>query len=124
MARFVLSVRVTMWRQFHMETKSRQYAAVRVTLIISLGLLAGLGAAQVRAECNEVVSGLLGPMGITQSNKGNLLVAESGPATPNSARISIVSPQGERRTLVSGLPSGVYFETGQASGPSGLFLHG
>jgi hypothetical protein len=107
-----------------METKSRQYAAVRLTLIISLGLLAGLGAAQVRAECNEVVSGLLGPMGITQSNKGNLLVAESGPATPNSARISIVSPQGERRTLVSGLPSGVYFETGQASGPSGLFLHG
>jgi hypothetical protein len=90
----------------------------------TLTLCIALAARQLEAQCRPIVSGLFNPTGITQSNKGNLLVAENGTSTPNTGRISIVSPQGERRTLLSGLPSGVYFETGQASGPSGLFLRG
>ncbi len=83
-----------------------------------------LAGGQSHAQCTEIVSGLHGPTGITQSNKGNLLVAEAGPVTPNSGRISIVTTEGERRTLVDGLPSGVYFETNGASGPNGVFLRG
>jgi hypothetical protein len=51
------------------------------------------------------------------------LVAESGTAAPNTGRISIVDLDGNRRTLVSGLPSGIS-DVGTPNGPSGLFMRG
>ena len=63
------------------------------------------------------------PTGIIQSNTGNLLIAESGTAAPNTGRISIVDLIGNRRTLVAGLPSGIS-DVGTPNGPSGLFMRG
>ncbi len=85
------------------------------------------GAPAVRAQCpvTQIASGLQGPLGITISEKGNLLVSEKGTRTPNTGRISIVDPSGNRRTLVDGLPSGLNFEgENQPSGVGGLFLRG
>jgi hypothetical protein len=85
-------------------------------------LLAGAGA---RAQCPApvVTAGLQAPLGITQSNQGNLLVAETGPPVVNAGRISIVAPSGGTRTLLGGLPSGVN-AIGDFSGPHGLFMRG
>jgi hypothetical protein len=63
------------------------------------------------------------PTGIIQSNKGNLLVAESGTPIANSGRISIVDLAGNRRTLLAGLPSGIS-DVGTPNGPSGLAMMG
>jgi hypothetical protein len=52
-----------------------------------------------------------------------LLIAENGTSTPNSGRISIVDRSGDRRTLLSGLPSAIN-DVGDPSGPAGLFLRG
>jgi hypothetical protein len=83
-----------------------------------------VGSAGAQCPVTQIASGLYGPLGITISNKGNLLVAEKGTITPNTSRISIIDPSGTRRTLVDGLPSGINFENGQPSGASGLFLRG
>jgi hypothetical protein len=75
------------------------------------------------AACTTTNAILQIPTGIIQSKTGNLLVAESGTATPNSGRISIVDLSGSRRTLVAGLPSGIS-DVGAPNGPSGLFMRG
>ena len=74
------------------------------------------------AQCSIVYSGLEGPVSIVQSNTGNLLVSESGSPTPNTGRISLVK-NGQQRTLLSGLPSGIN-DQGGVSGPAGLFMRG
>lgn len=74
-------------------------------------------------QCTELTSGLQLPLGITQSNLGNLVVTESGTRTPNTGRISIIDPGGSRRTLVSGLPSAIN-DVNDPSGPAGLFMRG
>ncbi|HEX6624792.1 MAG TPA: ScyD/ScyE family protein, partial [Pyrinomonadaceae bacterium] len=87
-------------------------------------LLAGTPAhAQVICPVTEVTAGLLRPLGITHSNQGNLLVSETGTATPDTGRVSIVGLDGTRRTLLDGLPSAIS-DVGDPSGPSGLFLRG
>jgi len=83
-----------------------------------------LAAASTMAQCSEVVSGLRTPSGITQSNQNNLIVSEAGTLGGlNSGRISIVDPQGGRRTLVNGLPSATS-DVGDPAGPSGVFMRG
>ncbi|MCI0535633.1 MAG: hypothetical protein L0Z50_10440, partial [Verrucomicrobiales bacterium] len=79
----------------------------------------------VRAQCPavELVSGLRGPLGIVQSNQRNLLISERGTRTPNTGRISIVDLDGNRRTLLDGLPSGIS-DVNDPSGPTGLFMRG
>src|SRR3954451_20818957 len=53
---------------------------------------------------------------------GNLLVAEVGTANPtNTSRVSIVAPDGNRRTLIGGLPSAIN-AVNLATGASGLYL--
>ena len=102
---------------------------IRPTVGILLAFLAvatlSLAGAEVRAQCppDALTSGLQSPLGITQSNKDNLLVAETGTGAPGSGRISIVGLDGTRRTLLAGLPSGIS-DVGEPSGPSGLFLRG
>src|SRR5215204_3493854 len=79
--------------------------------------------AQVVCPVTQVTAGLRRPIGITQSDQGNLLVSETGTPAPDTGRISIVDPGGQRRTLLDGLPSGIS-DAGDPSGPDGLFLRG
>jgi len=62
-------------------------------------------------------------MGMALSNQGNVLVSETGTATPHSGRISIVDPSGDRRTLLDGLPSGKS-DVGDPAGPAGIAMRG
>lgn len=80
-------------------------------------------AAPVSAQCNEVISGLRQPLGTALTNQGNLLVSETGTRDPNSGRISIVDSEGNRRTLLDGLPSAIN-DVNDPSGPAGLFMRG
>jgi hypothetical protein len=75
----------------------------------------------VIAQCAPLTSDLHVPLSVIQSENGNLFVSESGTLTPNTGRISIVDRNGNRRTLLDGLPSGIN-DVGEISGPSGLFL--
>ncbi len=93
---------------------------LRFSLILALCLLGSIAA---RGQCSQVISGLQFPLGITQSNQDNLLIGESGLITPNTGRISIVDPDGNRKTLIDGLPSGRN-DVGDPSGPAGLFIRG
>jgi hypothetical protein len=82
-------------------------------------------ASEVKAQCpgTTLTGGLQLPSKIIQSEKNNFLIAETGTGAPNSGRISIVDEQGNRRTLLDGLPSGIN-ETSEPSGPGGLNLRG
>ncbi len=92
--------------------------------VLAVATLA-LAGVEVRAQCppDALTSGLLRPIGITQSNQDNLLVSETGTTALHSGRISIVDLDGNRRTLLAGLPSGIS-DVGDPSGPAGLFLRG
>ena len=98
------------------------HVAFSLALAASAVLLAG---AQASAQCpaTPLTSGLQIPLGIAQSNQGNLLVSETGTSTPNTGRISIVGLNGTRRTLLDGLPSGLN-DVNEPSGPAGLFMSG
>lgn len=83
-----------------------------------------IGTAAASAQCTEIVSGLRNPLATALTNQGNLLVSETGtPDKPRSGRISLVAPNGHRRTLLRGLPSGKS-DVGDPSGPSGIFMRG
>src|SRR5215471_19053536 len=105
-----------------MDTQVRSIS--RAALGAAAALLA-LGAdAGAQCQVTEIASGLRFPLGITQSNAGNFLVAESGtPGVLNSGRISIVEPNGRRRTLIDGLPSAPN-DVNDPSGPSGVVMRG
>jgi hypothetical protein len=74
-------------------------------------------------ETSVLATGLLTPSKVIQTPLGNFLVSENGTGAHNTGRISIVDPQGNRRTLLDGLPSGID-HTGGKSGTSALFLRG
>ena len=82
-----------------------------------------LATAKATAQCTELTAGLHQPLGSALTNRGNLLVSESGTGMPSSGRVSIVDPSGNRRTLLDGLPSGIN-DVGGSSGPAGLFMSG
>jgi hypothetical protein len=88
-------------------------------------LACALASASVgRAQSVSVFTGgLKGPTKVVITNKGNLLVAESGDG-PNAGRLSVVDRQTRaRRTILDGLPAGPSPEGG-ISGPSGLAVQG
>jgi hypothetical protein len=94
-----------------------------------LGLLAGTaalaGGIAGAADCDVVASGLRSPIGSAFTNQGNLVVSETGiKNVPASGRVSIVSPDGGRRTLLDGLPQGTNAAGGDASGPNSLAMRG
>ena len=68
-------------------------------------------------------TGLLAPAKIIQTPRGNFIVAEAGPQVPNHGRVSIVDQQGNRRTLLDGLPSARTF-VGDYNGTTGVYLDG
>jgi hypothetical protein len=80
-------------------------------------------AARAAAQCTPVLFGLKGPGALAWTNQGNLLVSETGDGTLHSGRISIVEPNGTRRTLLDGLPS-ARADVGEPSGPAGLVMRG
>lgn len=82
-----------------------------------------LSSASARAQCPVITSGLRSPISTALTNQGNLLVSETGNGAPNSGRISIIGPEGHRRTLLKGLPSAPS-DVGDPSGPTGLFMNG
>lgn len=65
-------------------------------------------------------SGLKAPTKILRTAQGSLLVAEAGDG-PNSGRVSLVLANGQRRTLLAGLPAGINAQR-EPSGVSGLAL--
>jgi hypothetical protein len=99
--------------------------------LVSLGFsillgtsVVALSGAPVLAQCSDVVTGLREPLGIEQSNQDNLIVSETGTlGVLHSGRISIVSTEGTRRTLLDGLPSATN-DQGEPSGPAGVFMRG
>lgn len=101
---------------------NRVLASIRpLAAVAAVGIVAGVA----RAQCpvTELASGLQLPLGITQTNQGNLIVSETGTPVPNTGRISIVDLDGNRRTLLDGLPSGLN-DVREPSGPAGVFLRG
>lgn len=98
-------------------------ASVRFSLLVALAVMVAGAHAQAQCPAPVLTSGLQLPLGITQSNQDNLIVSESGTTIPNTGRISIVGLNGTRRTLLSGLPSGLN-DIFEPSGPAGLYLRG
>jgi hypothetical protein len=94
--------------------------AFAVALVTSTVFLAS---SQAHGQCSDVITGLHLPLGVTQSNQNNLIVSESGTTSPNTGRISIVDANGNRRTLLDGLPSAIN-DVGEVSGPDRLFIRG
>jgi hypothetical protein len=98
--------------------------AVRVALAgVSVVIVPSLAGAQAVCPVTPVASGLQSPLSIVLTPLGNLLVAESGGRPSNTGRISIIGLDGQRRTLLTGLPSGIN-DVGEPSGPAGLFMRG
>src|SRR5438045_746665 len=99
--------------------------AMTASFLIAAAATSMLAATEAYAQkaCTQFASGLQFPLAITQSNQGNLVVAEGGQGTPNTGRISIVDSSGARRTLLAGLPAGLS-DVGDPDGPGGLFLRG
>mgnify|MGYP001030622013 CR=1 FL=1 len=102
---------------------SRGLRAACMAVLCGTGMVAGVAA--TAADCEVLTSGLRAPIGSVITNQGNLVVSETGTANvANSGRISIVSPDGTRRTLLDGLPQGTNAAGGDASGPNAISMRG
>jgi hypothetical protein len=93
-----------------------------------LGLLCACSAQSLLAQTpcpgiSTFATGLTGPSKIIQTPRGNFIVAEAGPPVVNHGRVSIVDQQGNRRTLLDGLPSARTF-VGDYNGTTGIYLQG
>jgi len=99
--------------------KLGRFLSISFLLLVCILLADGTANAQTTSV---FASGLNRPIKIIDTPTGHFLVSESGTATPNSGRISIFDSTGNRRTLISGLPSGL--SMGSALGPAGLELQG
>src|SRR5688572_3228946 len=99
----------------------------KLNSILSI-VIAGSLAVGAQAQTTSVLTtGLNRPTKMLIAKDDYLLVAESGAATPNTGRISVVdTTTGVRQTLVEGLPSGLSGLGGapEMSGPSALVLRG
>lgn len=106
-----------------MDIPSQARKAIAPALAAAL-LAAAFGKLHAQPTCTatEVAAGLDAPLGIAMTPLGNLVVTESGDGQ-NDGRISIVTPSGARRVLLSGLPSGTN-DIGGTSGPAGVFMRG
>lgn len=97
---------------------------ILVPLLLIIAAAAPAAFAQTVTTLN---AGMLLPTRIATAADNSLLVTEAGTVVPNTGRISVLDrTTGERRTLVSGLPSGVNNLGGPPtpSGPTALVLSG
>jgi hypothetical protein len=92
--------------------------------VLTLGIF-GPAAARAQVACDvPLASGLKVPLGLVLTDQRNLLVSESGDqGVLHSGRISIVSSDGARRTLLDGLPSASN-DVNEPSGPAGIVMRG
>jgi len=96
--------------------------SIRILATTALGLL--VLAIPVVAQEAPFVSGLLRPIEMAFTQQGNIIVTEVT-TTPNSGRLALVDrTSGARRTLIDGLPSGIFVSTNNPSGPAGIALQG
>jgi hypothetical protein len=99
----------------------------KLTTLAALVLLAlTLTSLSAMAQTASVFAGgLKTPVRLIITPGGNLLVAESGSGN-GDGRISIIDHNGNRRTLVDGLPSAINLSGGEPapSGPTALALRG
>ena len=96
------------------------------TLLIIIAIIAyALSGINVQAQCptSAFATGLKAPNKVILTSSGHLIVAEAG-AGANTGRVSIITRQGVRRTLIDNLPSGFAPPNNDPSGPSGLVLSG
>lgn len=95
-------------------------------LLLAATLLLALACVTARAQSAPTVfsTGLKAPAKIISTAQGALVVAEGGSGA-NTGRISVIDRNGQRRTLIDGLPAAIT-QNGEAepSGPSGLDLSG
>ena len=90
-------------------------------------LIAAFSNGPIQAQTSSVfVTGLNEPRKIIYAPMQRyFLVSEAGiPTIPNSGRISIITNEGERHTLIDGLPSGITPPDNSTSGPSALWIQG
>src|SRR5437762_31884 len=78
--------------------------------VLGVSLMCAAFAVSLRAQApcpgvSTFATGLVAPSKIIQTPRGNFIVAEAGPQVVNHGRVSIVDRQGNRRTLLDGLPS-------------------
>ena len=104
------------------KTTFSAYIVNKFSVVLGVSILLCC-ATQASAQCSEITSGLRMPLGITQSNLDNLLVSETGTRSLHTGRISIVDVNGNRRTLLDGLPSAIN-DVNEPSGPAGVFMRG
>jgi hypothetical protein len=104
------------------EKQTMIHRKVTISTILATCLLALCAINASAQSASTFTGGLQAPSKMMTTADGNLLVAEGGAAV-NAGRISILDRNGNRRTLVEGLPSGPTPEGG-FSGPSGLELRG
>lgn len=98
--------------------------AATIAAVAALGIAAAADARAQAACTTPVTDGLRFPLGIVQTNQRHLLVSEAGDrGVLHSGRVSIVSVDGVRRTLVDGLPSATT-DAGEPGGPAGLLMRG
>ncbi len=98
-----------------------------LSVIVTASFVLLLSVANVEAQTSSIlVSGLRAPGKIIHvQQKKYFLVSESGiAAMPNSGRISIVTIEGDRFTLIDGLPSGQAPPNNDPSGPSAMTVQG
>jgi hypothetical protein len=113
-------------KEIVMKARFENFSLKRILSVLFLTaasiLLLSLNA---KAQCSELLSGLRDPLGTALTNQGNLLVSENGIySIVHSGRISIVDPvNGNRRTLLDGLPSAIN-ESNEQSGNHGLVMLG
>lgn len=82
---------------------------------------------EIQAQVSTTfIAGLRSPQKIIYAQQQRyFLVSESGiPGLPNSGRISIITNDGDRFTLIDGLPSGAAAPEGHPSGPSAMWMQG
>lgn len=106
---------------FHVHSRS-----IRTALAVVAVASATLTPGKALAQCpqTELIAGLQQPLGLALSNRGNLIVAETGVyGVLHSGRVSIVGLDGSRRTLLDGLPAAVN-DVNEMSGPAGVFVRG
>lgn len=101
---------------------------VAVVALCASGLpadLAAHGSGGGDDGCAVITEDLRAPIGSVLTSQGNLIVSETGVVNvPASGRLSIVGPDGKRRTLLDGLPQGTNAAGGDASGPNSIAMRG
>ena len=101
----------------------KQKVLLFVTFVALTLAISSINIRAQSAATSVFASELRAPIKIILTPKGNLMVAEAGNG-PNTGRISILDLNGNRRTLVDGLPSGFSPPNNDPSGPAGLAFRG